>query len=152
MGHLAVQIAVAHGARVLGTASERNHDFLRELGAEPLAYGDGLVDAVRELVPDGVDAVLDLAGGQALEQTPALLRVPGRSVSVVDPAVADQGGTYVFVRPEVGHLRGLTDLVDSDRLRPAVQSTHPLEQVRAAVEEAQAGVRGKVVLTVGAGH
>ncbi len=152
VGHLAVQIAVARGARVLGTASERNHDFLRGLGAEPLAYGDGLVDAVRELAPDGVDAVLDLAGGQALEQTPALLRVPGRAVSVVDPAVADQGGTYVFVRPDVAQLRELTALVDSDRLRPAVQSTHPLEQVRAAVEEARAGVRGKVVLTVGGGH
>ena len=57
----------------------------------------------------------------------------------------------MFVRPEVQHLRELAALVDTDRLRPVVQSTHPLEQVRPAVEEAMAGVRGKVVLTVGAG-
>ena len=148
VGHLAVQIALARGARVIGTSSPRNADFLRELGAEPVAYGDGLVDAVRELAPDGVDAALDLVGGTALEQTPGLLRVPGRMVSVVDAGVGEQGGTYVFVRPEVQHLRELVALVDSDRLRPTVQSAHPLEHVRPAVEEAMAGVRGKVVLTV----
>ena len=149
VGHLAVQIALARGARVLGTSSERSAELVRELGAEPLTYGDGLVEAVRALAPDGVDAVLDLAGGQALAQTPELLRVPHRFVSVVDTGVVEQGGTYVFVRPEVEHLRELAALVDTDRLRPVVQSTHPLEQVRPAVEEAMAGVRGKVVLTVG---
>ena len=152
VGHLAVQIAVARGARVIGTASPASHDAVRALGAEPVAYGDGLVDTVRDLAPDGVDAALDLAGGDALAQTPALLRVPGRLVSVVDAGgVLELGGTYVFVRPEVQHLRELAALVDSDRLRPTVQSTHPLEQVRGAVEEAMSGVRGKVVLTT-AGH
>ena len=133
---------------MIGTASPNNADLLRDLGAEPVAYGDGLVDAVRELAPDGVDAALDLVGGQALEQTPELLRVPRRVVSIVDAAtVQELGGTYVFVRPDADQLRELVALVDSDRLRPRVQSAHPLEQVRAAVEEAMAGVRGKVVLT-----
>lgn len=148
VGHLAVQIAVARGARVIGTASPRNHDFLASLGAEPAAYGEGLVAAVRDLAPDGVDAALDLAGGAALDATPALVRDPGRFVSIVDAATVHRlGGTYVFVRPEADQLRELTALVDSDRLRPSVQSVHPLAHAQVAVEEAMSGVRGKVVLT-----
>lgn len=56
VGHLATQIAVDRGARVIGTCSEPNHDFLRGLGGEPVAYGDGMADRVRELAPEGVDA------------------------------------------------------------------------------------------------
>ena len=53
VGSFAVQIAVARGARVIGTASEANHDFLRALGAEPVAYGDGVVERIRALAPAG---------------------------------------------------------------------------------------------------
>ncbi|MCA1717078.1 MAG: NADP-dependent oxidoreductase, partial [Actinobacteria bacterium] len=53
VGTVAVQVAVARGATVIGTASEPNHDYLRELGATPVLYGDGLVDRVREVAPDG---------------------------------------------------------------------------------------------------
>src|SRR5438270_797400 len=56
VGTAAVQIARARGARVIGTASENNHDYLRSLGAEPTTYGEGLVQRVREVAPDGVDA------------------------------------------------------------------------------------------------
>jgi NADPH:quinone reductase-like Zn-dependent oxidoreductase len=150
VGHLAVQIARSRGARVIGTASARNHAYLSSLGAEAVAYGDGLADRVRALAPDGVDAVLDLVGGQALEASPGLLRAPGRLVSIVDAdTVARLGGTYVFVRPDAAQLAGLARLADEGRLVPHVQSTHPLEAVAAAVQEAVAGVRGKVVLTVG---
>jgi enoyl reductase len=62
VGSLAAQIALARGARVIGTASARNHDYLRTLGAEPVAYGDGLVERLRTLAPDGVDAALDASG------------------------------------------------------------------------------------------
>lgn len=149
VGHLAVQVALARGAQVIGTCSDRNADFLRSLGAEPVRYGDGLAERVREVAPDGVDAALDLAGGDALEATPGLLRSPGRFVSIVDGArVAQLGGHYVFVRPDAAQLGELARLVDAGRIVPHVQSTHPLEDVRGAVEESQAGVRGKVVLTV----
>lgn len=67
VGSLAVQIAVAQGARVIGTASERNHEFLRSLGAEPVTYGDGLADRVRALAPEGVDAAVDFVGGGVVE-------------------------------------------------------------------------------------
>ena len=62
VGLMAVQLAVARGARVIGTASERNHPYLRELGAEPTTYGEGLADRVRGLAPNGVDAAIDCVG------------------------------------------------------------------------------------------
>jgi len=149
VGSLAVQIARARGARVVGTCSDRNADYLRSLGGEPVAYGDGMPDRVRALAPDGVDAVLDLVGGDALEASPGLLRSPGRLVSIVDAdGVKARGGTYVFVRPDAAQLGELARLADAGRLVPNVQSTHPLDDVAAAVTEAVSGVRGKVVLTV----
>lgn len=150
VGTLATQIAVACGARVIGTCSEPNHELLRSLGGEPTTYGDGLVDRVRELAPGGVDAVLDLVGGEALDTTGELLARPGRIVSVTDPRVTDDfGGVYVFVRPDVAQLQALSGLVEAGQLRAVVQTVHDLEDVREAVEEASSGrVRGKVVLRV----
>jgi NADPH:quinone reductase-like Zn-dependent oxidoreductase len=58
VGTFAIQLAVARGARVIGTASERNFEYLRSIGAEPVSYGDGLLERVRAVAPLGVDAVL----------------------------------------------------------------------------------------------
>jgi NADPH:quinone reductase-like Zn-dependent oxidoreductase len=151
VGTMATQIAVARGARVVGTCSEPNHELLRTLGGEPTVYGDGLVDRVRELAPDGVDAVLDLIGGEALDTTGELLRRAGRVVSVTEPRVKDEfGGVYVFVRPDVPQLHALRELVETGELRPIVQSVHEFGEVRAAVGEASSGrVSGKVVLRIG---
>src|SRR5208282_4559911 len=68
------QLGVARGARVIGTASPANHEYLRSLGAEPVAYGEGLVERVRALAPDGVDAALDVAGSGVL---PELIELAG---------------------------------------------------------------------------
>ncbi|MGY2060804.1 NADP-dependent oxidoreductase, partial [Nocardia gipuzkoensis] len=80
VGSLAVQLGRDRGARVIGTASERNHDFVRELGAEPVAYGDGQDERIRALAPDGVTAVADFVGGQ-LDTTLAILATGGRHAS-----------------------------------------------------------------------
>ena len=74
VGSAAVQLAVVRGARVIGTASPANHDYLRSLGAEPVAYGEGLVERVRALAPDGVDVALDVAGSGVL---PELIELAG---------------------------------------------------------------------------
>ena len=150
VGHLATQIAVARGVRVIGTCSEPNHQFLRELGGEPVTYGAGLADRLAELAPDGIDAVADFAARGALEASDGVLRNPGRVVSILDPKGARQrGGTYVFVHPEVTHLAALAELVDRGALTPHVQSLYDLDDVREAVTEADSGqVRGKVVLRV----
>ncbi|GIJ26787.1 hypothetical protein Vqi01_19490 [Micromonospora qiuiae] len=73
VGTVAVQLAVQWGATVIGTAREVNHDYLRSLGAIPVAYGDGLLERVRAVAPDGVDAALDGAGGEALAVSLALV-------------------------------------------------------------------------------
>ncbi|SNR28656.1 NADPH:quinone reductase [Haloechinothrix alba] len=153
VGHLAVQIAHALGAsRVIGTASPANHDFLRQLGAEPVTYGDGLADRVAGLVGgDGkVDAALDFIGGQALTDSPGLVRDAARHGTVVDAQTAGkQGGQYVFVRPDSAGLAWLGRLMDEGKLTVEVQRTYPLKQAADAHRLVEDGhVRGKVVLTV----
>ncbi len=149
VGSLAVQLAVGLGARVIGTASPGNHDFLRSLGAEPVSYGDGLADRVRSLAPDGVDAVLDLVGGDTLEMSPGLLASGGRLASIVDPAVRDLGGRYVFVRPDPADLAALCDLAADGRLTVEVSRVFPLEQAAEAQQTSERGhTRGKIVIEV----
>ncbi|MFI6132067.1 NADP-dependent oxidoreductase [Micromonospora sp. NPDC051141] len=151
VGHLAVQVARALGAdRVIGTASEANHDFVRSLGAEPVSYGDGLPDRVRAVAPDGVDVVLDLFGGDALDASAELIGRPGRLVSTADPEhVTRLGGTYVFVKPSSADLGVLAGLVDAGRLTVHVARTFPLAEAAEAQRLVEAGhVRGKVVLTI----
>ena len=87
VGSAAVQLAVVRGARVIGTASPANHEYLRSLGAEPVAYGEGLVERVRALAPDGVDSALDVAGSGVL---PELIELAGGPEHVV--TIADFGG------------------------------------------------------------
>ncbi|WP_305782579.1 NADP-dependent oxidoreductase [Symbioplanes lichenis] len=151
VGHLAVQIARALGAaRVIGTASAANHDFLRGLGCEPIPYGDTLPDDLADLAGgDGrVDAALDLVGGSALKQSAALVRSPARHASIVDPAVKEQGGRYVFVRPDGLMLEGLADLAIVGKLCVEVSREVPLARAAEAhrlIE--QRHVRGKIVLT-----
>ena len=98
VGFFAVQIAVALGAHVIGTASPRNHGFLRDAGAaEVLDYSAGPISGQ---LSEPVDAVLDLVGGPALADAPKQVRDPARIAAIVDPAVLDLGGRYVFVRPD----------------------------------------------------
>ncbi|KZM35245.1 NADP-dependent oxidoreductase [Oerskovia enterophila] len=150
VGSMAVQIAVARGARVIGTASERNHEYLRSLGAEPVTYGDGLAERVRSLAPDGVDVVLDYIGGEALATTPDVLREGGTVASVVDAAARDElGGHYVWVRPDVEGLTELARLADAGQLTVDVAEVYDLADAAKAHEASRTGhVRGKVVITV----
>lgn len=149
VGHLAVQIAKARGARVIGTASERNHDFVRSLGAEPVVYGDGLVEAVRALAPEGVDAAVDYIGGDAIRQSAELVSDPSRTASNVDPqAVAEAGGVYCFVTPHAEQLAQLAALVADGTVRVEVQEAFALERAADAWKAQMDGhVRGKLVLT-----
>jgi NADPH:quinone reductase-like Zn-dependent oxidoreductase len=150
VGSFAVQIAVHRGARVLGTASERNHDYLRSLGAEPVTYGEGLAERVRGLAPDGVDAVVDYIGGESLEMSPRVVKNPERIVSVVDAAtVKAVGGQYAFVRPDPLHLAELATLVDDGVLRIELARTFPLARAADAQRLVEEGhVRGKVAISV----
>jgi len=148
VGQFAVQIAAALGCEVVGTASARNHDALRDLGvSECIDYNDGPVSKQLEAP---VDAVLDLIGGDALEDAPDQVEDSSRIASVIDAqTVLELGGTYVFVRPERDHLDALAKLVDDGRLRVDVAETLPLERLADAHRLSEAGhTRGKIVVTV----
>ncbi|MDI3404787.1 NADP-dependent oxidoreductase [Streptomyces cavernicola] len=155
VGSFGVQIAVAVGARVIGTASERNHEFLRELGAEPVTYGEGLAERVRALAPEGVDAVLDFVGGGVAEvSVPLLKQAPqgersARLASIADGEVLGVGGHLVWVRPDSEGLAELAGLADAGKLRVHVDHALPLESAGEAWRLSQEGrTRGKIVLTL----
>ncbi|MGY1593817.1 NADP-dependent oxidoreductase [Geodermatophilus sp. SYSU D00708] len=147
VGFNAVQIAVALGAHVVGTASPRNHGFLRDAGvAEVLDYSAGPISAQ---LAEPVDAVLDLVGGDTLADAPAQVRDRARVASVVDPSVKAMGGRYVFVRPDTHDLEELGRMADAGQLRVPIARAFPLEQVAdAQALVAEGHVRGKVVVTL----
>ncbi|MGI8900914.1 MAG: NADP-dependent oxidoreductase, partial [Nocardioides sp.] len=150
VGSFATQLAVARGARVLGTGSTSGHDYLRGLGAEPLEYGEGLTARVEELCPGGVDVVVDLIGGDALAATPDLLAPNGRVGSIVEAdTVHELGGRYVFVRPDAGMLGELLQQVGRGEVKVHIAERFGLDQAAEALAASKTGhVRGKVVLTL----
>jgi NADPH:quinone reductase-like Zn-dependent oxidoreductase len=148
VGHFAVQIAVALGAEVVASASERNHAFLKEIGAtEVVDYNAG---PVSEQLTTPVDAVLDLVGGAALEDAPNQVKDTARVASIVDAeTVLGMGGRYVFVRPDRDGLDALATLADEGRLKVEVAETFTLDRIADAHRASEDGhVRGKVVVTV----
>ncbi|MFD8580205.1 NADP-dependent oxidoreductase [Streptomyces virginiae] len=148
-GSFGVQIAVALGLRVIGTAGAHNHDYLRSLGAEPVLYGEGLADRVRELAPEGVDAGLDFYGDGVVETLQALVKRQGRVVSIADHEAAAKGAHQLWVRPDTADLTFLAQLADAGRLTVNVEHALPLADAAKAWELSAAGrTRGKIVLTV----
>lgn len=148
VGSLGVQIARALGARVIGTASARNHDRLRALGVEPVEYGDGLVDRVRALAPDGVDVIADFVGG-VVDVTTAVLRDGGRHASVADDAVIAAGGEWMWVRPSGSDLAVLAEMADRGELQVPVAATFALEELADAFRLNQEGhTAGKIAVRV----
>ena len=153
VGSAAVQLAVARGARVIGTASPANHDYLRSLGAEPVAYGDGLADRVRALAPGGVDLALDVAGNGILPELIDLAGGPGQVVTIADFAGARQYGVR-FSRGDDGRalhaLAEIGPLIESGRFSLPVAQTFPLAGIADAHRTGEAGhQRGKLVLLAG---
>jgi len=141
------------GARVIATASERNHDFVRELGGEPLDYhGDGVAERIRQAAGGEIDAALDLFGGDEREIAYSILRRGGRLASIAQPPPEQREGYeshYIFVRPAGDQLSELAGLIDEGRLKPTVQEVFPLDRAADAQATLEEGhVRGKLVLRV----
>ncbi|MBT2584949.1 NADP-dependent oxidoreductase [Arthrobacter sp. ISL-95] len=148
VGSLAIQIAVVRGAKVIATSSEKNHDFLRSLGAEPVAYGEGLAERVKALRPEGVDVVADFVGGN-LDATLEVLAGNGRHASIADNEVEAHGGTWMWVNPVGAELQQLADLVDEHRIRVEVDTALPLAEAADAFRLNMEGhTRGKIVVAV----
>lgn len=152
VGSFAVQLAVALGATAIGTASERNHDYLRSLGAVPVAYGDGLEERVEALAPGGVDAALDCAGtAEALRCSVALVGDRDRAGSIAFNPIAQQLGVRSLgTERTAARLAELTRLYTQGMLKIAIQREFRLEEAAEAHRAIETGhVRGKIVLIIG---
>jgi len=151
VGSLAVQLATARGAHVIGTASAENQEFVRSLGAIPVQYGDGLVERVRALAPRGVDAAFDAAGKGALRASIELTGGPSRVITIADPDAEKYGVRFSGGGSEdpMGTLAQLVALVASGTLHITIARTFPLAVAAEAQAISEAGhARGKLVLTV----
>jgi NADPH:quinone reductase-like Zn-dependent oxidoreductase len=156
VGHLAVQIAKAREAWVIGTARSAKHPFLAELGADEAV--DYATERVEERVRN-VDVVLDLVGGETGEGALATLRDGGLFVAVPSSSALEQlrelaAGrvrvTSLLVEPDRAGLEAIAGLVETGALRVHVERTFPLEEAARAHEAGETGrTQGKLVLTVG---
>lgn len=160
VGQAAVQIAVAFGAQVVATASAPNHDRLRELGAEPVAYGEGLLERLRAVSPGGFDRVLDAAGtDEALSVSLEVVSDPQHVATIVQGARAAElgiaaysGGSPEPLTDEQLQLRAdavayVTKLAVDGKFDIEIGSRYELDNVAEAHRESETGhVRGKIVL------
>ena len=157
VGLMAVQLAVNAGARVIGTASAGIHPYLRELGAEPVTYGEGLVERIRSLAPGGIDAAIDTVGGdEAIDASVALVADRDRIVTiaafqrgvelglkVIGAGPGGDPGTEIRAAARLELVRQ----AEAGKLRVKVAATYPLSEAAAAHRELELGhTHGKIVL------
>ncbi|WP_020143041.1 NADP-dependent oxidoreductase [Terracoccus sp. 273MFTsu3.1] len=148
VGEVATQLAVAGGATVIGTASAANQERVAALGATPTTYGDGWLERVRALAPNGVDAVFDASGAGVLDESVELLGGSDRLVTIADPAAFTTGITFSGTSER--SAQELADLV-AQRASGAVTTTIsrvlPLAEASAAQALSDSGrAGGKLVL------
>lgn len=150
VGAVLVQLAVARGITVVATAGQDNQGYLREIGAIPVLYGEGMVQAVRTAAPVGVDAVADVAGKTPAADLFALAPSPDKVVSIANFALATEGaqvsaGGAEESRPFEALAQG-ADLLRENTIVIKVQ-TFPLDRAPEAYATSLSGhVRGKLVL------
>ena len=157
VGVMAIQLAADRGARVVATASPANHDLLREFGAVPVSYGNGLADRVRAAAPQGVDVAVDTVGAdEAIDVSlelvadrnrivtmAAFARGLGLGIKVIGGAPGADHGTEIRQAARLS----LVQLARDKRLRVIVSQTFPLTEVAAAHRAIMTGhTRGKIAL------
>jgi len=152
VGHLAVQLAKWRGAHVAATASGRNHEFVRSLGADYVV--DYETQRFEEAVQP-VDVVFDTMGGDTQERSWKVLKPGGILVSIASPPPPDTAKThgvrsaFVFTQPNAGQLAEIAGLVDAEKVKVVVETVLPLSDATRAQELSQRGHgRGKIVLRV----
>jgi NADPH:quinone reductase-like Zn-dependent oxidoreductase len=150
VGSAAVEIAVAQGATVIGTAGERNHEFLTSLGAVPTTYGTGLAERLAALAPHGVDIALDTAASGSLDDLVAITGAPARVSTVADHANAQRLGTHVVnAANDSTLLAAAAELGRQGRYTPRVEQAYPLDRIADAHAYAERGhTRGKIVICI----
>src|SRR5919198_1969702 len=149
VGAVAVQMAVARGARVIASSSEANHDYLREIGATPVLYGDGVADRVRTAAGGQVDAVFDVAGRTRIEDLISLTSEPSHVLSIANFTAGQAGARVTGGDVDSQPMQALAQVVEllvQNKIVIKVQ-TFPFDRAAEAYRISQAGhLRGKLVL------
>jgi NADPH:quinone reductase-like Zn-dependent oxidoreductase len=149
VGAAAVQMAVARGAKVIASSGEANLDYLREIGATPVRYGQGVAGRVRDAAGGPVDAVLDVAGKTPIEDLIGLALEPSQVLSIANFSVGKAGGRVSGGGSDSRPMEALAlvaDLLAQNKLVLKVQ-TFPFDRAAEAYRISQGGhVRGKLVL------
>lgn len=150
VGVAAAQLARDAELTVIGIAGEDKRELVESLGAILIVRGPDVAARVRQILPDGVDAILDLVGGQALRDVAPLAGDPTQIVTASDPGTAAEvGGRAVERHPGTAVLSDVAELVAAGKLDPHVNQTFSLADAGQALHSVEAGhARGKVVLTI----
>lgn len=155
VGTLAIQLAKSAGAIVIGVASQKNHAYMKELGAdETVDYHDNHVgEAVDEIEPNGVDLIFHCSRGDAFSQVMEsdVLKKGGHVVSITNskPDISkDINFQYVFVEPNAAQLEKLSELANEGKIKVPVSKTYSLEEAAEALREIESlHTRGKLIVT-----
>jgi len=157
VGSMAIQFAKVTGAKVYTTASREKHDYVKSLGADvAIDYKvEDFVEKMRELEPDGVNAVYDCVGGEALEKSFDIVKEGGRLISVVSKVDSKKTreknifGTMMIVSPNGAQLKEIAKLFDRGKLKPPHLTELSLDEFTKAHQMSQDGhTKGKIVLRV----
>ena len=149
MGAVAVQMAIARGARVIASAGTGNHDYLREIGATPVLYGEGVAGRVRDAAGGPVDAVFDVVGRTPIEELISLVPEPSQVVTIANFAAGDSGARVTGGGADsrlMPALAEVAELLEQNKLVIKVQ-TFPFDRAAEAYRISLDGhVCGKLVL------
>jgi NADPH2:quinone reductase len=150
VGSIAVQLAKQKGANVIGIASESNHAWLTSLGIKPVAYGDDLVERLKTVAPDGIDAIIDLYGPEYIQLAADLGIASDRINTIISFEAAKEIGAKAegsMQGSTIEILSEIAELVASGKIQVPIAATYPLEQVKEAYNElVKHHTHGKIVL------
>lgn len=146
IGRMAAQIGKVHSFNVVGVASAGKRELVESLGVKFVASGDGLSQRLREVLPDGADLVVDLAGGDALRAAASVAKEPARVITAADADTARELGARIVQRTTEG-LAKITGVVQYGVVDPTVTARYPLAEAAAAIAAVESGhAAGKVVV------
>lgn len=157
VGGIAIELAKWKGAKIATTASKKNHNYVKSLGADVLIdyTQESFVEKIKSLHPEGLDVVYDCVGGDTLKDSLQLVKRGGALPSIVDPIDEEFGKQqgvktgFVFVSPNGSQLAKIAELIDTGKLKPPKITEYPLEKAAEAHEQSRSGhTCGKLVLKI----